>query len=382
MKIYNFLFYLIVIPVFISLTGQLTPVLDRVAMDFDERIFFFSFSVGFISFIYFSLISLIRGNFEALLIILISVIIGFFGYLQSQKPQYVLTLQFWVLMSIFPSILKKYSYVDLRHLAINVCYIIFLFQSLSIINGLSGNYAAIIPDFAYIYNYDQYFSFAVLVGLYFSVHFRANKVFIIIYYFVAFLGAFDSENISAMYFIVIFPLILMIRFVFANFYIARDIKFLISLVSVFIIVSIPFFINFFSSSFFDQDSLGGRGSSYFQHLKEFDLTSLFIPKIFYANIPHDPHNTYLTLGVSLGYLIALIPMYTIVLHLKSLKFSHLAFVAPFVTITFSLTEPLQHQYTANLFALMFCVLLRASEFESIYHVTNRFKSINNGQINA
>ena len=149
--------------------------------------------------------------------------------------------------------------------------------------------------------------------------------------------------------------------------VGADIKLLSAALSMLFVIGLPFYvlvINVFFPHLYDDEMVGNRGRIYLNHFMDFDILFLFVPKMFYLERMGDPHNTYLTLGVTIGYISALFLMGLIVKHMKSLNFHHILFVAPFFAITFAVNEPLQHQYTAGLFALFLSILLRVSSIRS------------------
>ncbi len=376
MRVNNFLLYLVALPIFMSFGSDLIPVFDRGPFGFSDDSYIATFSVGIFSFVYFSISSLFSGNIKTLALISISMLLGLIGYITAGRPQAVLVFQFFILLIIFRDIFFNFSYCEIRKMCLNISALLLIFQISAIFNGLSGDFSAVIPGAVLIYNYEQYFSYGILLGLYFVAYFGKSKFYTFMYYLVAIVGAIDAENISATYFLAIFPFIRLFQFLFKKKFFGSDVRLLMVALSMLIVIGLPIyvlFINIFYPGFYDGEIVGGRGDSYTNHFRDFDILSLFVPKMFYIQNIRDPHNTYLTFGVTTGYFVALLLMGWIVACMRSLSFYHILFVAPFFAITFSLTEPLQHQYTAGLFALSLSVLLRVSSLKGFNDFPYNFR---------
>lgn len=367
MRVNNFFLYLVALPIFMSFGNGLIPVFDRGPFGFSEESYIATFSVGIFSFVYFSVSSLFRGNIKTLALLSLSMLLGLVGYATAGRPQAVLVFQFFILLIIFGDILFNYSYCELKKICLTISAFLLIIQISAILNGLSGEFSAVIPGAVLIYNYEQYFSYGILLGLYFVAYFGKSKFYTFFYYLIAIFGAIDAENISVTYFLALFPFIRLFQFIFEKKFFGSDVKLLTVALSMLFVIGLPVYvlvINIFFPGLYDGEMIGGRGDSYTNHFTDFDMLSLFVPKMFYVQNIRDPHNTYLTFGVTTGYFVALFLMGWIVAYMRSLNFYHILFVAPFFALTFSLTEPLQHQYTAGLFALSLSVLLRVSSLKS------------------
>jgi hypothetical protein len=380
MRTRNLLLYFLALPIFISFKDGGIPVFDRGPFGTNDDVYSATFSIGIFSLIYFSFVSIFKKNNNPLALLMISLLIGIVGYFTSGRPQAILVFQFFILLIIIPRILKNYNYNEIKDLCLNISFLLLIFQISALLNGLMGYYSAIIPKIILIYNYEQYFSYSLLIGLYFVTYFGKSKLYTFLYYLIAHAGAVDAQNASATFLLIIFPMIRLLQTIFINKKVGLNIRFLTIFLSMVSVVGLPFcvlIINVLLPDLYDDEMIGGRGNSYSQHFSDFNFMFLIIPKMIYVQNLRDPHNTYLTFGVTLGYIAAILLMALIVKYVSSLNFHHILFVAPFFAITFALTEPLQHQYTAGLFALFLSVLLRLSSMRNSQGLTFLNKSLKN-----
>lgn len=346
---------------------ELIPYFDRGSGGFDDRIYLATFSIGFISFIYFCISSFIAGEVKSILLIVFSLIIGLSASIASGRYQALFSLQFWIFLYMIKSLINKHSHENLKEFCLNISLTFFIFQLTALINSYFGEFSAIVPGHVIIYNYEQYYSFGVIIGLYFVSHFGLNILGVNIYYLVSLLGAIDAENFSAIYLLIFYPIIRVAQYFFKKYKFSFNIRLLYSSIIFFIVAGIPFFVLILNVYFplnYNPEMLGGRGAVFMDHFSKFDFISLIVPKVFYEETSRDPHNTYLNFAITFGYFTAAILLVNIVFHIKSLSFRHAIFVVPFFSVTLALTEPLQHQYTAGLLALFVALLSRLSILES------------------
>lgn len=259
-----------------------------------------------------------------------------------------------------------YSYKQLQKLSFLVSNLILAFQIIILINSHLYLKLGSIFDVIYVYNYEQYFSFGVIVGFLLSYIFLKNILLTSFYYIVAILGALDSINISAMVFLAIFPFLCIFRLLLKS---SKPSKFFKSLLCLFPVISTlvtPLYFFFFTNSTGD-DALGGRADTFTAHFNNFVIADLLMPKVLSSSNIRDPHNTFLTLGITFGYPLALLLLSSIAIYIGKTRLQDLLFISPLFSIAFSLNEPLQHSYTAWLFALLLSILTRYSNIIKAKH---------------
>lgn len=361
MNIGKIFIYLVATPVFISIGTDLSLSTSRMPAQFEDRTFIATFSTGIFSMVYFSKMIKNKLNSKILLVILISFLTGILGAALASRPQALLTLQFWIFLFAVSKYLENFKYDEIRSMSLNISYILFIFQLAALVNGLTGNFATVVQDFIVIYNYEQYYSYAVILGLYIAAYFKLNKIFLMLYYIIALLGSIDSENISATYLIIMLPVIMIIQLLIRGYKFSDGFKFILSLFSALIVIILPLYYVFiynFYPAIFNEEELGGRAGVYLSYLNNFNPLDLILPKMYLMPIERDPHNTFLNLAYAYSYFGAIILIYSLFKILKKLNLQELIFFAPFIAVTLTLNEPLQHQYTAYLFAMFMAIMLR------------------------
>jgi hypothetical protein len=109
------------------------------------------------------------------MVVFLSVIIGLLGFYFANRVQSVLVLQFWIMLLMLNNMLSKYNEFELKKLGLGVSYILFSSQLIVLLNNINGDYTAILPDLLYVYNYEQYFSYGMILGLYLITIFCKSK---------------------------------------------------------------------------------------------------------------------------------------------------------------------------------------------------------------
>lgn len=359
----NFFIYLAVLPIFASLESSGLPVFDRQPFGYESRTFLVTFWIGIFSFSYFCILSLFSKKSSILLIVLTSLVVGCTSFLLTKRIQPLFSLQFWILLIAFKDVFAVRSYKYLKKLSLTVSTIIFIIQVLILYNSFTYLKLGSVFEIVYIYNYEQYFAFAVIVGLILVSTFCKNKLILLLYFLVAVLSAIDSVNYSAQIFLIIFPFAWMLTMLLRRSKVSKSFKLVCSSFPFMATICVPIYFELLSifNINIEKEVLGGRGFTFTRHLQNFDIVDFFVPKVFYTyNIP-DPHNTFFTLGIAFGYIFGLILLGSISLYIYKLNFQHILMVSPLFSIAFSINEPLQHSYTAGLFALLLSILIRDSE---------------------
>jgi hypothetical protein len=354
-----FFISLLALPLFISVQSSGSIVLDRQAFGYESRTFLASFSIGIIAFIFFCALAILKKNSSCVLLISISLAVGLLSFLLTKRIQTVFALQFWILLLAFKMLFSDYSYKQLVRLSVLVSSIILAFQLIILINSYLYHELGSIFEVIYAYNYEQYFSFGVIVGFLLNYIFVGNILFSSFYYLVAILGAVDSANISATVFLAIFPFLCIFGHLLKSSKQSKFFKSFLSLFPVIITLVVPLYFFFFTNSTGD-DALGGRADTFTAHFNNFAIDDLLMPKVFSSSNIRDPHNTFLTLGITFGYPLAFLLLSSIVIYISKTRIQELLFISPLFAIAFSLNEPLQHSYTAWLFALLLSILARYS----------------------
>ncbi len=358
------------LPIFISIGGNKNISFNRTYASSQVEDYLITLPISLIMLLFLWVVNL---KYK-LVLILSLVVIYVFSLLIIFSPdriKYINILIFWISFCLFYIWLNRVSIKNIEFGLYKVTPIILIFfQIIVLITNLifKNTYTHLIEGYFSIYNYEQYYSFAVLMGLVIIQNRYKILSYTVPYYAIGLMGAYHSENRSAEIIFYIYPVILLFLFYIKELKIWNRLLIYSIFTNCMIIILLPLIIGvsiIASGEISGYEILGGRGSAYVQFLENFNILGLIFPTVMISEFNRDPHSLFFQYLLFMGF-----PLSICIISLLAIILVRMPVVVGFwlsiiIGASASINESLSHPYLAILFSITIASYIKLNKHYSV-----------------